>query len=95
MKAIIIAATIALTGCATPMMWVKDGAEVADFERDRLQCLYEVAVATGVYLPSGNYRTTGQAAATGAVNGLAIGLHQRDLAILCMKARGYHQVPMR
>lgn len=85
-----------LAGCAHHnMMWVKDGATQADFDRDRAQCIYESAAATGSYNPSGSTaRSTGGAIAQGIGDGIAIGLRRQEIAILCMQARGYRQVPI-
>lgn len=97
MKAALVAPCIlALTGCAHHnMMWVKEGATQADFERDRSQCIYESAAATGSYNPSGaTARTYSGAIAQGIGDGIAIGLRRAEIAVLCMQARGYRQVPI-
>lgn len=97
MRSIIAIATItALAGCAHQnMMWVKEGATHAEFERDRSQCIYESAAATGSYNPSGaTSRTYSGAIAQGIGDGFAISLRRQEIAILCMQARGYRQVPI-
>lgn len=87
-------ALAALVGCAQ-FTWVKDGADAADFERDKAQCVYEASLATaGAGSGSGYYRSTGQAVAAGIGEGIALGLRQLELATLCMRARGYQQVPI-
>lgn len=74
---------LALPGCAHQQtMWAKDGATPDQFERDKAQCIYEASAATQQTTPG--YRTAfGQE--------LDRAMRRNELAVLCMKARGYSQ----
>lgn len=73
-----------LAACAPmqPLMWVKAGATEAEFEQAKAQCVYEVTAAT---------QQTDYGLRTVFGQELDRSIRQRDLAILCMKARGYTQ----
>lgn len=95
MRLTVLAPLMALAGCAHQQtMWVRDGATQADFERDRAQCVYEANAATASYSSGPTRRSMSGAIAQGIEDGITIGLRQRELAMLCMKARGYAEVPI-
>jgi hypothetical protein len=85
---IALAATIA--GCTAPpqqpqIMWNKPGgATQAEFELARDQCIYEITAATQQVDRS--YRT-------GIGQEIDRNLRQRDLAIKCMRAKGFREQP--
>jgi len=77
---------LVLAACAPmkPMVWVKPGATAAEFEQAKAQCIYEVTAAT--QQTDYSYRTViGQE--------LDRSIRQRELGLLCMKARGWNQEP--
>ena len=90
---IALIASFAVTGCIAPPDWYKDGATVQEFERDRAQCVYEANAATAGYSQGQTARTQSGAIAQGFGEGLTMALRQRELAILCMRAKGYIDVP--
>jgi hypothetical protein len=83
--AVILAA--ALTGCASapPIMWVKEGATQQDFEQARAQCIYEVASSTQ-YTDPAHFSIWDQE--------LERSIRQKQLAQLCMQAKGFRPQPV-
>ena len=71
-------------GCAAepPPVWYKDGATSADFERDKAQCVYEITAAT---------QNTDPTMRTVFGQEMERAQRQKQLAPLCMKAKGWHQ----
>lgn len=71
-----------LSGCAASGgYWDKPGASVADFERDKAQCLYEAEAA--IQVPRYGYYNTQFALE------LDMAFRRRSLAISCLKAKGW------
>ena len=81
-------AVLLLGGCA-PGKWYKSGATVQSFEMDKAQCEYDATLVG--YTPSsgGYYRTYGQAAAAGFIQGIEQGLRRLEIMKACLRARGY------
>lgn len=85
---------LVITGCVSGR-WYKSGATEATFNHDAAECRYAATVYG--YIPSrpvyGYYRTYGQAALAGALQGIAEGLEQsarkNDIFTACMNAKGY------
>ena len=77
---VILAAGMFLGGCAASPTWYKDGATQASFDADKAECEYE-AIKYG-----GNAGTSvGQA--------YAAAMHRQDIALACMRKKGYSQTP--
>jgi hypothetical protein len=79
-----------LAGCAQPMTWYKEGGSQAEYEQDVARCTYEAHAATASYSQGQTARTNSGAVAQGIGEGMTMSMRQRDLAILCMRARGYY-----
>jgi hypothetical protein len=83
----LIALSAVIAGCAAApqqpqIMWNKPGATQAEFELARDQCIYEVTAATQNVDRS--YRTAiGQE--------IDRNMRQRDLAVKCMRAKGFRE----
>lgn len=84
---------LAIFGCAAPVVWQKVGGTAEEFERDKNQCIYEANAATASYSQGQTARTRSGAIAQGFGEGLTMALRQRELAVLCMRARGYYPAP--
>lgn len=74
-----------LTGCVTQQMrWVRPGATQADFERDKIECVYESKKATG-----------SMQAGVGMGGAIAAGIDQAmresEIGGLCMRTKGWTQ----
>jgi len=82
------ALALGLAGCAQ-YQWVHPTANADDFERDKLACTYQARLATA-NASSTVPRSYGDA----IVSGIAIGVERNDLAVMCMKTRGYAQAPL-
>jgi len=84
-----------LAGCATQPTYEWRHSQHDDrarFDQDAAQCRYESAAATGSYSPNNRgYRTAFGRALADAID---MSSRQTDIAILCMKARGYYQAPI-
>lgn len=80
---LILCSAISLAGCVSSnTVWLKPGANESDFQRDKNQCAYEAAAAT--QNTDYSYRTViGQA--------LDQSMRRNDLAVLCMRAKGWSQ----
>jgi hypothetical protein len=78
-----------MAGCASPYTWVKNGSTPVDYERDIARCRYEAAAATAGYSTGRVAPTMGGAVAQGFGEGMAIGIRQSELVMLCMQANGY------
>lgn len=85
--AVVVAA--ALAGCASNMQWNKPGITQASLDQDLAQCRYEAASSTSGYGTSETRRGASRAAGQGIGEGLAQADRERDLIMLCLKARGY------
>jgi hypothetical protein len=83
----VIAIALFTTGCTRT--YVKPGATVYDFERDKAQCEYEAAAATANFSNPQQTYSLGQAAGAGFGSGLAEGMKKIELMDLCLKARGW------
>lgn len=84
MRLLTLAVLVALAGCAAPRptVWLKDGATQQDFDQARAQCEYEASAAT---------QTTDTSFNTVFVQELDRAMRQRDLANLCMRAKGFRE----
>lgn len=80
---------LAVSACAPPFMWVKEGATQSDFNRDMARCKYEAASATANYNTGRTAGTLSGAIARGIGEGMAIGSRQVELIQLCLQAQGY------
>lgn len=81
-----------LVGCAAqpPKVWYsKTHDNPAQFERDKAQCIYEAAQATGSYSQGQTARTNSGAFVQGFSEGLTISMRREELGLLCMKSKGY------
>ena len=82
-KAVTGALCLALAGCATaPVRWTKPGATVTDFDQAKAECQYE-AVKSTASMPTG-YGLGGAIA-----SGIEEGTRQGEVAVLCMRAKGW------
>lgn len=86
MKATLAASLLAcfLAGCAAPKppVWDKPGATQEQFDADRRYCEFEVMKAT---------QTTDTSYRTVVGQELDRSMRQRELALSCMRSRGYTQ----
>lgn len=89
--ALCIAGLLGLCGCAPRYSWVRDATTQQQFERDRAQCLYESKAATASYSSGPTPRTLGGSFGQGFADGITLAMRENELAVLCMKARGYSQ----
>jgi len=87
----VAAVALALTGCAMqPIICNRSGATRADYDRDVAQCEYESASATVTYGSSTPpARTLGGAIGQGIGIGMGRAMARNDLAIMCMRAKGW------
>lgn len=95
MKLALIAATLALAGCAVApqYMWVhSQHTDEARFRQDVAECEYNAVRSTGNYTPD----TRGMRTAFGAALSSAIDMRERrtEVGVACMRARGYVQRPV-
>ena len=92
-RPLILFALILLAGCAPRYQWVKPNATQADFEQDAARCTYEAQAATATYGSSQpTAYTTGGAIGQGIGIGIGRAIENNNLAVLCMRAKGYNQV---
>lgn len=89
MKQYLLVLLLPLAGCASSYMWAKNGATQAEYTRDLSRCRYEAASATASYGSSRGGPTMSSAIAQGLGEGMAIGIRQSDLMVLCLEAKGY------
>jgi len=87
--------TLLLAACAPAIIWDRPGTSREEFDRDVLQCKYEAEKATASYSAGATAYGVGAAAAQGIGEGLEIGRRQGDIAMSCMRARGYKDRPAR
>lgn len=87
---LLVLIVLTIAGC-NQTMYHRDNTTVQQFNVDKSQCAYEAKLATVPMEANsgGYYKNNGQAAAAGALQGLAIGLKQQELFRECMGARGY------
>ena len=85
-----IVALVLSAGCA-PVHFTRHDFSQPQFELDKQQCIYEVRMHTANNQPRvrGYYRSNADAVGAGLAAGIAHGLQQRELAIQCLRARGY------
>lgn len=95
MKILLCVTLLALSGCATQpnYQWQHPHNNQARFDQDKARCEYEAAVAVGSYTPdTSGYRTVLVAALSEQMD---INRRSGEIAVLCMKARGYTQQAIR
>jgi hypothetical protein len=92
---IAVAVALALAGCVPRYSWTRADTTQADFDRDRARCAYEAESSTATY-GSSTPTAYGLGAAIGQGIGIGIGRSMQNdrLMTLCMKAKGYGQVPL-
>lgn len=87
-------AALAVSGCATDVVWHKHGAGPGQLEHDRAGCNYEaqmrLATYSGPHLP--RPQSVGEAFAQGIAKGIDVEVRKDALVTACMQARGYHAV---
>jgi hypothetical protein len=69
---------VLLTGCATAPTWYKAGATQESFNADKAFCEYEALKYGGSFDP--NFGKS-----------YAVSLHHKDIALACMRQKGYSQ----
>jgi len=89
----ILAAAIA--GCAPSYYWARADTGQTGFDSDMARCQYEAASSTATYGSSAPIeRTLGGAIGQGLGLGIGQAMAQNNLIVLCMRAKGYSQVPI-
>lgn len=79
-----------LSACASPGHWTRPGTTTAQFEQDKKECFYEARKALAGYGSSRDSpRDINQSIGQGIAQGIGQAWETRDLAVECMKVRGY------
>jgi len=89
------ALAIGFTGCAPSYYWARADTGQAGYDSDMARCQYEAASSTATYGSSAPVeRTLGGAIGQGLGLGIGQAMAQNNLNVLCMRAKGYSQVPI-
>lgn len=84
MKVVGVLAAVLLAACGTqphqPITWHKDGGNQKEYEQDVAKCEYEVSLAT---------QTVDTSLRGGLAQEIDRSLRRNELAVKCMRARGY------
>jgi len=85
----------ATSGCAPQYYWARAETTRTDFDSDVARCQYEAASSTATYGSSAPVaRSTADAMGQGFAAGIGQAMAQNNLIVLCMRAKGYAQVPL-